>query len=183
MRELNEAKSGVVDLFLVYQFLRRLATPFKKWPAYQSGVINDVGEVIVKPKERDQKQNQSFKIFDLMILKLKRLLGKIPGGKTRIASYAAALYLIKESKLNKTEEQILAEDTNELYLGYLHEFKKLQYAEMLEDAPTNSAGSGAIAGMGIGGANDLKVSKKAANKYKRRNEKDAAALMKLMSRV
>ena len=118
-----------------------------------------------------------------MILKLKRLLGKIPGGKTRIASYAAALYLIKESKLNKTEEQILAEDTNELYLGYLHEFKKLQYAEMLEDAPTNSAGSGAIAGMGIGGANDLKVSKKAANKYKRRNEKDAAALMKLMSRV
>ena len=117
MRELNEAKSGVVDLFLVYQFLRRLATPFKKWPAYQSGVINDVGEVIVKPKDRDQKQNQSFKIFDLMILKLKRLLGKIPGGKTRIASYAAALYLIKESKLNKTEEQILAEDTNELYLG------------------------------------------------------------------
>ena len=106
MRELNEAKSGVVDLFLVYQFLRRLATPFKKWPAYQAGVIDDKGEVIVKPKDRDQKQNQSFKIFDLMILKLKRLLGKIPGGKTRIASYAAALYLIKESKLNKTEEQI-----------------------------------------------------------------------------
>jgi len=24
-----------VDLFLVYQFMRRLITPFEKWPAFQ----------------------------------------------------------------------------------------------------------------------------------------------------
>ena len=30
----------VVDLFLVYQFVRRLATPFEKWEAYKEGIID-----------------------------------------------------------------------------------------------------------------------------------------------
>ena len=40
-----------------------------------------------------------------MVFNIKRLLGKVPGGKSTIASYAAALYLIKEHT-GMSEEKI-----------------------------------------------------------------------------
>lgn len=115
----------VVDLFLVYSFIRRLATPFEKWPAYEAGVIDDKGNILIKKKDRLLvSQRKSFGIFDLMILKLKKLLGKIPGGKTRIASYAAALYLIKEWKhfsndslLNESVTEKQLDESLELFLN------------------------------------------------------------------
>ena len=89
----------IVDLFLVFQFIKRLSTPFKDWDAYKLGIIDEKGTQLIKRKDftkRDQKD--AFGIFDIMIMKLKRLLEKIPGGKSRIGSYAAALYLIKEQE-------------------------------------------------------------------------------------
>ena len=112
------AGTSAVDLFVVYQFIKRIATPFVKWEGYKAGVIDARGNIKVKPKDRDQTQKNSFKTFDVMVLKLKRLLEKIPGGKTRIASYAAALWLIKEDWETRSEEQILSEG-NDSYIEYL----------------------------------------------------------------
>lgn len=169
------ASTGVVDLFVVYQFIRRLATPFNKWEAYKSGVINERGDIIIKPRHRDRKQQASFKIFDVMILKLKRLLEKIPGGKTRIASYAAALYLVKEEWEHKSEEEILLEN-NDQYIDYIRLYKLDHYARALEEMPTNGVGGGAVAGMGVNGPDDIKVKKK--KKYKIQNRLDANAINK-----
>lgn len=166
------ASTSVVDLFVVYQFIRRLATPFNKWDAYKKGVIDERGNIILKPNERDRQQKDSFKIFDVMILKLKRLLEKIPGGKTRLASYAAALYLVKEDWEHKTEEEVLLEN-NDQYLNYIRLYKLDHYKRALEEMPTNAAGSGNIAGMGVNGADDVKVSKKKQKGYKQRNKEDA----------
>ena len=41
------ARTGVIDIYLVYQFLRRLATPFEKWDAYKTGVIDKEGKILV----------------------------------------------------------------------------------------------------------------------------------------
>ena len=88
----------IVDLFMVYQFIRRLATPFVEWDAYELGIIDETGKQLIKRKDfTTREQKNSYQIFDIMITKLKRLVEKIPGGKTRLGSYAAALYLIKES--------------------------------------------------------------------------------------
>ena len=43
---------------------------------------------------------------------MKRILAKLPGGSTRLASYAAALFLIKEHKAF-TEESLITEDIDE----------------------------------------------------------------------
>ena len=166
------ASTNVVDLFVVYQFIRRLATPFNKWEAYKTGVIDERGNILVIPRRRNREQTQSFRIFDVMILKLKRLLEKIPGGKTRLASYAAALYLVKEDWEHKTEEQVLLEN-NDQYLNYIRLYKLDHYKRALEEMPTNAAGSGNIAGMGVNGADDVKVSKKKQKGYKQRNKEDA----------
>ena len=102
----------LVDLFLVYQFVRRLATPFTKWEAFKLGVIDKDGSIITKKKERSREQKKAFGLFDLMVLNMKKLLGKLPGGSSKIASYAAALFLIKEYKVF-TDESLLNEDMSE----------------------------------------------------------------------
>lgn len=127
----------VVDLFLVYQFIRRLATPFEKWPAYKEGIIDKDGKLLIKTKDFTKgSQRKAWGIYDRMIANLKKLLGKLPGGKTRIASYAAALFLIKEYKAF-TDESLLNEDMseealeesllsfNELYSYYIVESKNV----------------------------------------------------------
>ena len=102
----------IVDLSLVYQFIRRLATPFEKWPAYEAGVIDKNGNILKGKKQRNLKsEKDSFGIFDLMILKLKKLLAKLPGGSSNFASYAAALFLIKEWK-HFTDDSMLNESVS-----------------------------------------------------------------------
>ena len=44
-KSINEARTSTVDLYIVYQFIRRLATPFKEWPAYKTGVIDERGNI------------------------------------------------------------------------------------------------------------------------------------------
>ena len=103
----------IVDLFLVYQFIRRLATPFNKWDAYKEGIIDDKGQVLIKRKDFTKKsQRKAWGTFDIMIANLKKLLAKVPGGSSRLASYAAALFLIKEYKAF-TDESMLTEDMSD----------------------------------------------------------------------
>jgi len=171
--DISEASTGVVDIFMIYQFIKRLATPFNRWDAYKSGVIDQRGNIKVLERRRDRKQKESFKIFDLLVLRLKKLLEKIPGGKTRLASYAAALMLIKEDWSAKSESQVIQE-SNGTFADYLRLYKLDDYAKALEEMPTNSMGAGNIAGGGINGPDDVKVTKKKAKSYKQMNKKDAA---------
>lgn len=106
----------VVDLFLVYQFIRRLATPFNKWDAFKTGVIDKDGKVLVTKKERDPSQKKSWGTFDVMVANIKKLLAKVPGGGSRLASYAAALYLIREWN-HFSDESMLTEDITEEQLN------------------------------------------------------------------
>ena len=103
----------VVDLFLVYQFIRKLVTPFEKWEAYKLGIIDKDGNQLIKRKKFTTKaQEKAFGIFDLLVLNIKKLLAKVPGGGSRLATYAAALFLIKEWN-HFTDESLLTEDVND----------------------------------------------------------------------
>ena len=171
--------TGVVDVFMVYQFLKRLATPFEKWDAFKEGVIDKEGNIILKKNKRNQNQKKSLKIFDVMILRLKRLLGKIPGGKTRLASYAAALWLIKEDWQSRSEEQLLSEGITDLdvdFLDYMREARNKKFQEFIaqisnEEAPANAAGGGNVAGLGVNGPSDVKVSRNVKHTIRRRKKR------------
>ena len=154
----------IVDLYLVYQFIKRLTTPFVDWPAYKLGIIDEKGNQLKKRKSLMKvAERDAFGIFDLMILKLKRLLAKLPGGQTRLATYAAALWLVKESSEIEEYGEELTEELIESklnhYLDYITESYNVndKFSMMFEDgvvgsgsAPVNSAGSGAVAGIGVG---------------------------------
>lgn len=150
----------VIDLFLVYQFIKRLATPFNEWEAYKLGIIDERGNQLKKRKDfTKQAEHRAFGLFDVMIMKLKRLLEKVPGGKTRIGSYAAALWLIKEQKnieeygddyilvesdvISQLQEQMLIVE-NTIDLNHL--FEKVFDEEGIANVVGNVAGTGGDAG-------------------------------------
>jgi hypothetical protein len=101
--------TNLVDLYLVYRILRRLTQPFTEWEAYKQGVIDAEGNILKKFNDRlSVGEKESFTKFDLLILKLKKLLGTLPFGKTKLASYAAALWFLKEEK-RLTEDNLQEE--------------------------------------------------------------------------
>jgi hypothetical protein len=129
--------ANLVDLYLVYRILRLFTTPFGEWDAYKTGVIDDEGNIVVPSEKRTPAQDDSFTKFDLLILKLKRVLEKLPFGKTRLASYAAALFLLKEEK--NIKEETLEEQFLDYYNG------KTYLSEGIEEDIANVTGG--IAGL------------------------------------
>lgn len=105
----------IVDLFMVHQFLKRLAKPFDKWRAYELGIIDAEGNILKPMKSLTRVvERDAFGKFDLMILNLKKALAKLPGGKTRIGTIAAVMYLLKEG--TESDSETLNEELFESYI-------------------------------------------------------------------
>lgn len=83
------------DLFYSLRFLRLLTTPWNKTKAFQLGLLDAEGKVLKKPESSTEKG--AYNLFHKLVYNLKRLINKVPLGKSTLASYAAALYLIKEN--------------------------------------------------------------------------------------
>lgn len=135
--------TNLVDIYLVYRILRRLTQPFTGWDAFKLGVIDAEGNILKKSNDRlkiDEKD--SLTKFDLMILKLKKLLGTLPMGKTRLASYAAALWFLKEEK-NLTEKNL----EEKFIFGFNKELLAEAKIKMKKEDIANVASSGAVAGL------------------------------------
>ena len=85
------------DLFYAFRFLKLLVTPFEKTPAFELGIIDKDGKVLKKAAERNSPEEKSaYTVFHRLVFNIKRLLAKVPGGKSVIGRYGAALFLIKE---------------------------------------------------------------------------------------
>lgn len=165
----------LVDLYLVYSFIKRLTTPFDQWPAYDLKIIDAEGNLLKKRREfKTQAERAAFGIYDLMILKLKKLLAKVPGGQTKLASYAAALWLIKEHNNIEDYADTITEDALESslnqYIDYITEIHNVNenFELMLEEIAANSAGGGAIAGIGVGPDGEPGVPKKIQRKIQKK---------------
>lgn len=90
--------SRTADLFYAFRFLKLLVTPWDKMEAFDLGVIDDNGKVLKKAADRKTPQEKSsYTVFHRLVFNVKRLLNKLPFGKTKLASYASALFLIKEN--------------------------------------------------------------------------------------
>jgi hypothetical protein len=98
------------DLVYTFRFLTLLVTPFDKTKAYEVGIIDKDGK-----RNRDYSMNtieardnyrDYYTPFHRLVFNIKRLMAKVPGGGSTLASYAAALYLIKE-KYSVSEKRIL----------------------------------------------------------------------------
>jgi len=99
--------SRTADLFYAYRFIKLLVTPWEKTEAFELGIIDDDGKVVKKTSQlKTSEEKSAYTVFHRLVFNIKRLLSKLPFGKTKLASWATALFLIKE-ETGMTEEEIV----------------------------------------------------------------------------
>ena len=129
----------IVDTLIVFRILKMLVTPFKKHKAYKFGFIDKDGKRIKKIEDENGKmvknnpktrmEKSSITLLHRLVFNLKRIIEKVPFGKTQFASYAVALLLLKEHT-NLSDEQ--AEELYEKFYRYLKDNDKLNPEHITE---------------------------------------------------
>ena len=93
-----------IDLFVTYRFLKLLTTPFEKTEAYKLGIIDENGNRIMQkgikkpqvPLVTSQEKN-AYTILHKLVFNIKKIFAKVPGLRTKVGTYAAALFLLKDT--------------------------------------------------------------------------------------
>lgn len=99
------------DLYYSFRFVKLLTTPWEETDAYKLGIIDEKGKRDKAVKLDNDEKKSAYTTFIRLVFNIKRLLEKVPGGRSTLASYAAALFLLKEkySLSNSTINKILRE--------------------------------------------------------------------------
>jgi len=110
---------SAADLVYTIRFLKMLVTPFEKMGAFKAGIIDKDGKKIIEKGSSwfnsvDNRNLYSthYTSFIRLVINLKKLMAKVPGGKSVIARYGAALLLIKEDgDLSDKQINMIHEET------------------------------------------------------------------------
>jgi len=106
--ELNESVLAAGDFLYALRFLRLLTIDWEETEAFKQGVVDSEGNLLKKSRDRKTtEEKKSYTAFHRLVFNIRKLLQKVPGGKSKLASYAAALFLIKE-ETGMEEDSIIA---------------------------------------------------------------------------
>ena len=116
-----------IDLFVTYRFIKLLTTPFNKTDAYKYGIIDDKGNRIrednsTRPKVEltTSTLKNSYTILHKLVFIIKKIFEKVPGLRTKVGTYAAALFLLKDTFKEHVEDPDMFEKE---FMKYLKENK------------------------------------------------------------
>ena len=93
---ITEGAMNVVDTVIVFRILKMMTRKWEEMDAYKFGLIDDNGKRIKTKKPKTSEEKSSFTLLHRLVFNLKRVLELLPFGRTRLASYAASLALLKE---------------------------------------------------------------------------------------
>jgi len=116
-----------IDLFVTYRFIKLLVTPFDKTPAFKLGIIDkDGARVMEKTVSRGMQPTQligdemrsAYTVLHKLVFNIKKIFGKVPGLRTKLGTYAAALFLLKDTFKEHVEDPDVFEKE---FMKYLKE--------------------------------------------------------------
>ena len=84
------------DLTYTFRFIRMLVLDWKEWDAFKLGIIDEEGKRDRNVKLDTDEKKSAYTPFIRLCANIKRLVANIPGGSSKLGSFASALYLIKE---------------------------------------------------------------------------------------
>ena len=110
------------DLTYSFRFIRMIVMDWKNWDAFKLGIIDENGKRNKSVQLDDDEKKSAYTPFIRLCANVKRLLSKIPGGGTKLGSFASALFLMKE-QFGIQDKQIckLLEQNNLAPLDFLNE--------------------------------------------------------------
>ena len=88
---------GAADLVYTFRFIRMMVMKWENWDAYKLGLIDENGKRIKKNRINSPEKRDPWTPYVRLCANIKRLVQKIPGGGTKLGSFASALFLIKEN--------------------------------------------------------------------------------------
>tara|TARA_B110000438_G_scaffold256820_1_gene264523 strand:+ start:2015 stop:2626 length:612 start_codon:yes stop_codon:yes gene_type:complete len=93
-----------IDLFVTYRFIKLLVTPFEKTDAYRLGIIDADGKRILEPGTTNKpttlrtiEEKSAYTVLHKLVFNIKKIFEKVPGLRTKLGTYAAALFLLKDT--------------------------------------------------------------------------------------
>ena len=114
-----------IDLFVTYRFLKLLTTPFEKQEAFKLGIIDKDGNRIKKEKSTlpaveltTVELKNAYTILHKLVFNIKKIFGKVPGLRTKVGTYAAALFLLKDTFKESVDDPDMFEKE---FIKYLKE--------------------------------------------------------------
>lgn len=164
--------SRFVDGVITYRILRMLTRPFNETLAYKYGIIDEKGKLLKKEKDlKTTDEKNAYTLLHRLVFRLKRIIEKVPTENKKLLSYAAALALIRENyEMNEEpiefESMLLEKLKTPIDTTIVEQFMDNRtiatLKQFMEDAAMNSVSGPAgspppIAGMGVGGPNDVAV--------------------------
>ena len=110
---------SAADLVYTIRFLKMLVTPFEKMGAFEAGIIDKNGKKLVNKGSswintvaNREAYSKHYTSFIRLVINLKKLMAKLPGGQSIVARYGAALLLIKEhGDLSDKQINMIHEET------------------------------------------------------------------------
>ena len=119
-----------IDLFVTYRFIKLLVTPFEKTPAYKLGIIDKDGARIIPPPTkggvrqtkpeplRTIEELNAYTILHKLVFNIKKIFAKVPGLRTKLGTYAAALFVLKDTFKESVDDPDIFEKE---FMKYLKE--------------------------------------------------------------
>lgn len=83
--------NSFTDNLYAIRMLTMLCTPFSEMPAYKAGVIDEKGKYIVSPNDRTAEQKSTVGYIDRLIINVKKLINKLPGGESKLKNIVAGI--------------------------------------------------------------------------------------------
>ena len=118
-----------IDLFVTYRFIKLLVTPFEKTEAFKLGIIDEKGARVLPPPIagirqtkpeplRTSEEKNAYTILHKLVFNIKKIFGKVPGLRTKLGTYAAALFLLKDTFKESVDDPDIFEKE---FMKYLKE--------------------------------------------------------------
>ena len=118
-----------IDLFVTYRFIKLLVTPFEKTEAFKLGIIDETGNRVMPPPVagvrqtkpeplRTTEEKNAYTILHKLVFNIKKIFGKVPGLRTKLGTYAAALFLLKDTFKESVDDPDMFEKE---FMKYLKE--------------------------------------------------------------
>jgi len=118
-----------IDLFVTYRFIKLLVTPFEKTEAFKLGIVDVKGNRILPPPIagvrqtrpeplRTSEEKNAYTILHKLVFNIKKIFGKVPGLRTKLGTYAAALFLLKDTFKESVDDPDMFEKE---FMKYLKE--------------------------------------------------------------
>jgi len=143
--------SQIVDNLIAFRVLRLMTMNFNETPAFKLGIIDDKGNVLKAIKElRTSEEKDAYSMLHRMVFRLKKLLAKVPGGDSKLASFAAAYWLVKESLENKKENKNIEQDFLDIQsqgILFAEEYitvVQFMKEELQEEVPVNNTAGASV---------------------------------------